>query len=366
MEASERETHPSAWLVIMAGGAGTRFWPASRRLSPKQLLPLGPDDRPLLRATLDRVSPLVAPERTLVVTGEHLRAQVRAIAPELPPENIMAEPEGRNTAPCIGWAAHTVARRAEPSAPLLVLPADHHVAEPAKFRTILATALDACSDGTLVTVGIEPTRPETGYGYIEVGDELRAGVRVGRRFVEKPDRARAEEFLAAGTYLWNGGIFCFRADAILEELSAQLPTLARGLRGIADAAAAGDEPAGLAAHWDTLPSISIDHGVMEGAAKVAVVPGSFGWSDLGSWLTAWELAEKDPDGNAGTGSDSLFIESKGCFVSAHDPEKVVAVIGLEDLVIVDTERALLVVPRERAQDVRVAVARLKERPDAPL
>ena len=353
--------HDRAWLIFMAGGAGTRFWPASRRQSPKQLLPLGPERSPLLRATLDRVAALVPPERTLVVTGEHLREQVQALAPELPPENIMAEPEGRNTAPCIGWAAHTVARRGGADAPMIVLPADHHVAEPETFRAILRTALGAAEGEALVTVGIEPTRPETGYGYIEVGDALAPSVRAARRFVEKPERARAEEFVAAGTYLWNGGIFCFRADTILAAITAQLPALARGLQGIADAAAAGDEAAGLGKFWSTLPSISIDHGVMEGAADVAVVPGSFGWSDLGSWLTAWELAEQDAAGNAGPGADALFIDAEGSFVSTTDPAKVVALIGVRDLVVVDTTDALLVVPRERAQDVREAVKLLKAR-----
>ncbi len=347
------------YAVIMAGGSGTRFWPASRPERPKQLLPLAPgDDRSLLRATVDRISPLVPIERVLVVTSTALAEATRADLPGLPEENLLAEPVGRNTAPCVGWAAAVIARRS-PEARLMVLPADHHIGDEKTYLQTLATALDAASEGDLVTVGLKPTRPETGYGYIEVGEPIAEEVWRARRFVEKPTRERAEQLFASGSYLWNSGMFFFRADAILEAIEHHLPGLAKGLAELDRAAAAGSEEAAVAEGYGDLPRISIDHGVMEKADGVAVVPGDFGWSDLGSWTTAWELSEKDDAGNA-SGSDAVLVDASGNLVRAP-LGKVVALVGVSDLVVVDTEDALLVVPRSRAQEVREVVQRLADR-----
>ena len=219
---SETGLFPNAWAVIMAGGSGTRFWPASRRLCPKQLLPLAPvDDRSLLRATLERIAPLVPVERVLVVTSAALAEATAAELPELPSENLLAEPSGRNTAPCVGWAASHVRRR-DPSGVLMVLPADHHIGVPEAYLAVLRRGLDAASNGAMVTVGIEPTRPETGYGYLEVGEAVGEQIHRARRFVEKPNRQRAEQFLAAGNFLWNSGVFFFRADTILDAIAAHI------------------------------------------------------------------------------------------------------------------------------------------------
>jgi mannose-1-phosphate guanylyltransferase len=342
--------------VIMAGGSGTRFWPLSRALRPKQLLPLSGAQGSLLRETRKRISKLIAAEQTLVVTSEALVEQTRAELPELPPENIMAEPVGRNTAPCVGWAASVVARR-NPEAVLAILPADHHIADERAFNTVLERAIEAARGGDMVTVGVKPTRPETGYGYVELGEELAPNVHRGRRFVEKPDELRARQFLAAGRYLWNSGMFFFRADVVLAAVRQHLPGLGDALRKFDEAALAGNERDVVRALYASLPDVSIDHGIMEKAARVAVVPGDFGWSDVGSWTSAWELAPHDVDDNALFG-EVVTVDTHRSYVRAHG-DKVVALIGLDDVVVVDTEDALLVMPRSRSQDVRAIVSALK-------
>ena len=342
--------------VIMAGGTGSRFWPLSRASRPKQLLPLSGAEGSLLRETRRRIAKLVPPERTLVVTSEGLAEQTRAELPELPPQNILAEPVGRNTAPCVGWAASVVART-HPDAVLMVLPADHHIGDERAFSSVLECAIEAARGGEMVTVGIKPTRPETGYGYVELGEELALNVHRARRFVEKPDELRARQFLAAGRFLWNSGMFFFRADTLLSAIRQHLPGLGDALAKYDEAAKQGSELELVRATYKSLPDISIDHGVMEKAARVAVVPGDFGWSDVGSWTSAWELAPHDDDGNALLG-DVVAIETHGSYVRAP-AGKLVAIVGLEDIVVVDTGDALLVMPRSRSQDVRAVVNALK-------
>lgn len=347
--------------VVMAGGSGTRFWPLSRVQKPKQLLALGPSESSLLRCTVDRVAPLVPKERVIVVTNARIADAVAEDLPDVPRTNILAEPQGRNTAPCIGWAA-VRALHADPEAVLIVLPSDHHIEDETRFLAVLASAVAAAQNGALVTCGIEPTRPDTGYGYLEVGAEAGNGARTCVRFVEKPDRARAEAFLASGHYLWNSGLFVFRADAILAAIRAHLPGLAAELESVASALAKGSDEAVIAARYGQMPSISIDHGVMEKATDVLVVPGSFGWSDLGSYETAWELAPRDEAGNATRGDSTILVDSQHNFVRAPEG-KLVALVGVEDLVVVDTGDALLVMPRERSQDVRKVVDELAARGD---
>lgn len=350
----------TVYAVIMAGGSGTRFWPASRGSRPKQLLPLAGGDLSLIAETVERIAPLVPSERVLVVTSELLADATAAELRMLPRENILAEPLGRNTAPCVGWAAAHVRRR-DPDAILMVLPADHHIGDPDTYRKTLETALSAAADGALVTVGILPTRPETGYGYIEQGASIGEGVHAVTRFVEKPDLARAEQFLASGGFVWNSGMFFFRADAVLAEFERQLPALAARLTEYDTAAREGREAEVVRSTYASLESVSFDHGIMERAQRIAVVSGSFGWSDLGSWTTAYELAGKDDAQNA-VRADSVLVDSSGCYVSAP-AGKLVALVGLHDLVVVDTEDALLIMPRERAQDVRAVVDALKSRRD---
>jgi len=342
----------------MAGGSGTRFWPLSRADQPKQLLPLAGGQSTLLGSTCARLEKVVPPERILVVTSARLAEMTRAELSHLPPENVLSEPIGRNTGPCVGWAAARVARE-NPDAVMAVLPADHHIGDEPAYTKVLNRAIEAARKGDMVTVGIRPTRAETGYGYIELGDQLEEGVSKARRFVEKPNEKRARQFLAAGNFLWNSGMFFFQAKVVLAAIRQHLPGLSDQLVAYDAAARAGTEAELVEQTYASLPDVSIDHGVMEKAGRVAVIPGDFGWSDLGSWTTAWELADKDEQGNAMRG-DIISVDSQGSYVRAP-AGKVVAVIGLQDIVIVDTEDALLVVPRERAQEVRAVVQQLKAR-----
>ncbi|MBX3186241.1 MAG: NTP transferase domain-containing protein [Labilithrix sp.] len=361
------KSRPAVYAVIMAGGAGTRFWPASRALRPKQLLPLaGASEETLLAATVRRLSPLVPPERVIVVTGEHLAEATAKAVPQVPRAQILCEPAPRNTAPCIAWATATIARR-DPEALVAVLPSDHFIANEDELRRVFDHALDAAARGHVTTVGIVPTRPETGYGYIEVGDPLAGGAGAGGgaksvvRFVEKPSAEKAAELLAGGRHLWNAGMFFFRVGDMTALVERHLPALAAGVAKIDEAARSGDETAAVKAIFPTLPSISIDHGVMEKAAGLAVVPGDFGWNDVGSWQSAWELGQRDEAGNV-LAPGAIAIDAKNNLVRAlGEPasKKVVALVGVDDLVVVETDDALLVIPRSRAQDVRLVVDALK-------
>jgi mannose-1-phosphate guanylyltransferase len=356
------------YAVIMAGGAGTRFWPASRSRRPKQLLPLaGGSEETLLAATVRRLSPLVTEDRVVVVTGEHLAEATAKAVPGVPRAQILCEPAPRNTAPCIAWATAAIAQL-DPEAMVAVLPSDHFITDERELRRVLERALDTARSGRVTTVGIVPTRPETGFGYIEVGEPVEGdgaptSARSVARFVEKPDRARAEQFLAGGKHLWNAGMFFFRAGDMARLVEQHLPALAAGIATIDAAARAGDAAAAtevLKAVFPTLPSVSIDHGVMEKAAGLAVVPGSFGWNDVGSWQSAWELGSPDAQGNA-LSAGAVAIDARNNLVrTLGTSKKVVALVGVDDLVVVETEDALLVIPRERAQDVRLVVEALKE------
>lgn len=349
--------------VILAGGAGTRFWPASRRRMPKQLLPLaGRPDEPLIAATVRRIEALVPPERVWVATSANLVDATASALPGIPRSHLLAEPVGRNTAPCIGWASATIART-DPEAIIAVLPADHHIGDEAAFVEALARALQAADNGWITTIGIVPTRPETGYGYIEVGESVGEGVHAALRFVEKPNADRAKAFVTGGRHLWNAGMFFYRARAMSEAIAKHLPVLAAGLAEIDLAAARGDEQRALGEIFPKLPSISIDHGVMERAERVAVVPGSFGWNDVGSWQITWEMAERDAHGNA-LPPGTVAIDARGNLVkdlTRGRAGKRWAIVGVDDLVIVETDDAVLVVPRSRVQEVRSVVDALEAR-----
>jgi len=349
------------YAVVMAGGSGTRFWPASRQRLPKQLLPLADDpDEALLAATLRRIEPIVPVENVFIATNQRLRDETRRVVPRVPESQVLAEPAARNTAPCIAWATAAIARR-DPEALVMVLPSDHYVTNEEEFRTVVRRALESAKSGTMTTIGILPTRPETGYGYIELGTDLGSGVRSVKRFVEKPSLPVAEEYLAGKHHLWNAGMFFFRAHVMQAAIAKHLPELHAGIARIDAAAKAGDEYDEVASTFPTLPAISIDHGVMEKMRDLAVVPGDFGWSDVGSWQTAWELGEKDENGNV-LSEIALAIDAKRNLVRDlrdRSAKRVIALVGVNDLVVVETEDALLVIPRHRAQDVRLVVEALK-------
>ena len=343
--------------VILAGGSGTRLWPLSRERFPKQFLPLL-GHRSLLQDTIARVRPVVGDDVWVVTTGDvrFLAAQqLREVGLD-PQGRVLCEPAGRNTAPAIGLAALLSA----PEDVLLVLPSDHAIRNDQVFRDALLAARPAAEAGFLVTFGISPSRPETGYGYIRVGRPLPGleGVRSVDRFVEKPDRARAEQYLAAGGYVWNSGMFAFRAATVLEELARHAPDVYAGLDALRPALSEGqDPPADL---YRALPKIAIDVAVMERSDRVAVVPVDLEWSDLGSFEALLENLPADADGNVTRlepGGDAILVGSSGNLVWGG--KKVVALAGVRDLIVVDTPDALLVCSRERAQGVREVADRLK-------
>ena len=333
----------SLHAVILAGGSGTRFWPLSRAAKPKQFLALA-TSRTLIAETFARVEPLCPAAQTWVVCGPSHAAAVRAALPSLPERHLVVEKVARNTAPAIGLAALQVLAE-DPDATLVVLPSDHHIARPDAFRTALEAAERASQNGDLVTIGIRPTRPETGYGYLRRGRARAGGSFAVDAFVEKPDAATAARYLADPAYSWNAGIFVFRADALLDALHRHLPQVRSGLGG----------------DFAKLPSISIDYGVMEPESqttrRIALVPGDFGWSDVGSFAALPEVRTLDARGNAVSG-DALLVDSDDCVVLSEGG-RLVAAVGARGLCIIDAGDVLLVVPRDRAQDVRSVVDALK-------
>ncbi|HEX9639321.1 MAG TPA: mannose-1-phosphate guanylyltransferase [Acidobacteriota bacterium] len=343
----------------MAGGSGTRFWPRSRKRMPKQLLALIGDST-MLERTAARIRPLVAPERTVVVTNGAQQKRVGELLPWLDRENLLVEPIGRSTAPCLILAALRIAA-ADPDAIIVSLAADHVIQDEAAFRGCLEAALAAADPQRLVTFGIVPRYPETGYGYVELADPiLKHGdhtvYRVAR-FCEKPDRSTAQAFLTAGNFLWNSGMFVWRASAFLSVCRRHLPEVVQALEPYAQVPARSLE-SGLMFRYADLPEISVDVGVMEQAEQVACVRGEFGWSDIGSWSALAEVLPADADGNVSRG-ELVALSSGGNVVDA--PDKLVALLGIKDCVVVDTPDALLVCAKDHAQDVRRILEALKSR-----
>ncbi|HST35408.1 MAG TPA: mannose-1-phosphate guanylyltransferase/mannose-6-phosphate isomerase [Allosphingosinicella sp.] len=336
--------------IILCGGAGTRLWPLSRKARPKQMLDLTGGGT-MLALTAERVADPGLFAAPIVVAGETQAAAIEAALPHL--GALILEPAGRNTAPAIALAT----LEAGEDDLLLVLPSDQLVRDPAGFREAVRRALPAALDGWIVTFGMKAERPETGYGYIERGEALAEGVHVAARFVEKPDAATAEAYLAGGRHDWNGGIFLFRARTMIEALREFAPEVLAA----AEAAMAAARRSGLIIRpggdaFAAAPSVSIDYAVMEKAGKVAVVPTQVGWSDIGSWEALHIVADKDGDDNVVVGP-GMALNSKGCLIRSDGP--MVAVIGVEDLVVVATGDAVVVVPRSRSQEVKDVVEALK-------
>lgn len=355
---------PRIHAVIMAGGVGTRFWPRSREKSPKQLLEiLGKGT--MIQNTLKRVESFVHPKNTFVVTNRIQKAMVMKQLESLPEENILVEPVGRNTAACIGLAA-LHAKQLDSSAVMVVLPADHIIQNVEEFTRVVKLAAETAYDSkSLLTIGIKPTHPETGYGYIQMftenGDHnpyLSKGVYKVKTFAEKPNVQTAERFLASGDFLWNSGMFIWRVDVILQEIERCLPELFAELKQIEPAIGDPSYQSTLEKVYGMIRGISIDYGVMEKAERVYVIPGDFGWSDIGSWDEVYRLSGKDEQGNSFTGK-VLQIDTKSSYV--YSPEKVVATIGVEDLIVVNTPDALLICKRGRSQDVKEIADYLKRK-----
>jgi mannose-1-phosphate guanylyltransferase len=354
------------YALIMAGGVGTRLWPLSRRDRPKQSLKLV-GERTMFEHAIDRIAPVFQPEEIFVVTGaEHLDI-LAAQAPELSLENFIIEPEGRGTAPAIGLGAIHL-HRGDPDAVMAVLTADHFISDVPLFRRVLTASAQAAEEGHLVTLGIKPSSPSIGYGYIKQGQGLDQvdGFEVFRveRFTEKPNLETAIHMVESGEYSWNSGMFIWRVDRVMGEFQRQMPEFYAQLAEVeATLGTPGYEPT-LARVWPQVAKQTIDYGVMEGAEDVAVIPVDIGWSDVGSWASLLDLLPADEDGNTVVGPHA-GIDTRDTLIFNRDGKRLVATLGVEDLVIVDTEDALLVCPKEREQEVRdmVQLLRSEERND---
>ena len=359
-KAVKRSALDHAYAVIMAGGSGTRFWPLSRRKRPKQLLELYGRGS-LLEQTVDRIRGMIPPERVYVFTSDAIRREVVRRLPGVPREQIVAEPAARNTAPTIGLAAHEILRR-DPDGIMVVLPSDQVIRKPAEFHRALGAACRfGAVEGRSVLIGLKPTRAETGYGYIRLGPPAARlsgqDLYEARQFTEKPDAATAKQYVDSGEYLWNGGMFVWRASTLLRHLAACKPEMAQGLAEIAAAGGAGNSRA-MGELYPQLEKVSIDYAVAEKIAGVFAVAADIGWSDVGSWAEAYELNAKDGGGNVAPG-ESLCLNSTGNLIRVEG--KLVVTVGVDDLVIVETPDALLVCRRQRSQEVGKAVMELERR-----
>jgi len=346
------------YALIMAGGAGTRLWPLSREKNPKQALTLV-GERTMFQHAVERLAPLFAAEQILVVAPrEHVEA-LHQQAAGIPYDNFIIEPEGRGTASAIGLAAVHLQKR-DPEAVMAVLTADHYMEKKADFRTALAAAAQVAQDGYLVTLGIQPTYPATGYGYIQQAEEVGVvnGLRVHavERFIEKPDQANAERMLASGQFSWNSGMFIWQVSRIMAEFERQMPALYDVLVNIQGTIGTPDYDEIMRAKWPAIKKETIDYGIMEGAQQVAVIPVDLGWVDIGSWGSLFGLLPEDASGNIKVG-EALTLDTTGTLIFGG--KRLIATIGLEDLIIVDTEDALLVCKRGQEQQVKEIVNQLK-------
>ena len=355
-------------VVIPAGGGGTRLWPRSRRETPKQFLDIV-SERTMLQETTDRVKGLVPPERLYVITNARHAGAVRAQLRGVPPGNVVGEPEGRDSAPAIGLMAAILEKTQGPETIMATLPADHVILHEAKFRDILRAASDVAADGYLVTLGIPPTGPDVGFGYIQSGETLREQTEVGvpvylvRQFQEKPSREVAEEYLRDGGYYWNAGMFIASVKTLRDLYKTHLPQMEEGFAKIVAALGTDAFEATLAAVFPTLEKVSVDYGIAEKADRVAVIPADIGWNDVGSWERLAEVLEAGGKHDAETGNvvigQHLGVDTHGALI--YSPDRLVATIGLDDIIVIDTPDAILICPKSRSEDVKKIVEELKAR-----
>ncbi|MBU3742477.1 MAG: mannose-1-phosphate guanylyltransferase [Candidatus Kapabacteria bacterium] len=351
----------NTYVVIMAGGSGERFWPLSRQQRPKQLLKLTSATQTMLQEAIARVSPMVPLERVLIITSAVLQSAIIKAMPELPAANVIAEPAKRNTAPCLALAAAVIRSRGEEDAVMAVLTADHYIGDVEAFRADVQRAVDAAAvSDVLVTFGIAPTRPETGYGYIETADRpaLAPGVLHVASFREKPDPMTALEYVRSGRYLWNSGMFFWRVSVLHASMQQHLDQVGGRIDAMTDALRAGDAAA-LAGTFSALPDISIDFGVMERASNVCVVRAAFPWDDVGSWDALDRMNSHDDSNNVVTGRVTSIETSNAIIVNATTSDHIITTLGIGNVVVVVTDDATMICSKDRAQDVKKIVAALR-------
>ena len=343
--------------LIMAGGRGERFWPKSRKNLPKQFLSLTDDGKTMIQLTVERILPLVKMEDIYISTNRDYKELVRQQLPEIPEENILCEPVGRNTAPCIGLGAVHMRKKYE-DAVMYVLPSDHLIKYTSIFLSTLTDAGEVAEQGeNLVTLGITPDCPETGYGYIKfLPDQMLGRAFEVDRFVEKPDLETAKEYVASEQYLWNSGMFIWKVSTILKNLETYLPETYQGLNRIADAIGTEEEELVLEKEFSAFQSESIDYGIMEKAKNIYIPSGSFGWDDVGSWLAVGRIKKSNEFGNVINGN-AVTVDTKNCIIQGG--KKLIATVGIEDIIVVDTEDALLICEKDSAGNIKKVLENLK-------
>lgn len=353
------------YAMIMAGGGGTRLWPMSRADMPKQLLPLV-EEHSMFHVSVERLAPLYTPDRIFVVAGRKHVDMLRADAPEIPPGNFIVEPYGRDSGPAAALGISVIHKR-DPHAIVALLTADHHIANKEMFRDVLAAAADLARAGRIVTLGISPSLPSTAFGYIRRGkaikkiNDFQCYESLG--FTEKPDTIKAISFIRSGEYSWNSGMFIWSAERALGEFARQQPTIHGLIQRLEPTIDTPDYEATLETLWAEMPRISIDFAVMEGAERMAVIPVDIGWSDVGSWDTLFDVLNLDEQGNGfkGASPDRITVDTKNTLVYS---DKLTVTIGVENLVIVDTQDVLMICHKDRTQDVKKVVSMLRETDNA--
>ena len=343
--------------LIMAGGKGERFWPRSRKSFPKQFLCLTGDGKSMIQQTVERINPIVKMEDIYIATNIAYKDIIKEQLPLIPEENILYEPVGRNTAPCIGLGAVHIRKKYD-DAVMLVLPSDHQIKFVDMYLQVLKDAIEVAElDNNLVTLGITPNAPETGYGYIKYDkDEMLLKSSKVISFVEKPDINTAKKYLESGDYMWNSGMFMWKASTILSSMEKNLPEIYSGLLKIEAAIGTADETKVLNEVFETLPSESVDYGILEKEKSIFVLPGNFGWDDVGSWLSIERLNEADGQGNCIKGNVRA-LDLQDCIIEGED--KLIACIGLKNIVVVDTKDATLICDKEHTADIKKILEQLR-------
>lgn len=361
----QAESYSRIWRIkmkrtalIMAGGKGERFWPRSRVSLPKQFLSLTDDGKTMIQLTVERISPLVNIEDVYIATNKNYRELVKQQLPGIPEENILCEPVGRNTAPCIGLGAAHVAKKYD-DATMIVLASDHLIKNNEIFTETFTQACEVAEKGeNLVTIGITPNYPETGYGYIKYDQNTKEGSAYAvEKFVEKPVLEVAKEYLADGHYLWNSGMFVWKVSTILNNFKKLLPESYAALMKIKESVGTADEEAVLNKEFMNLEAESVDYAIMEKADNIYIIPGNFGWDDIGSWLAVGRIKKTDDDNNVVNGN-VVTVNTKNCVIEGAD--KLIATVGLRDVVVVDTKDATLISTKENAGEIKKVLAKLRE------